>query len=232
MIKTILPAYLYQQYASTAEQVVQTPAQSGVAGYGVAGQAIAGQPIVTETTSYIQSFFTAYNNTSQTYLDNINQLNLPVYTNLIAPLLDWVATSLYGLERPSLGAGITANVLSVYDTTPYNTVPYSSSTYSNGSTIYLVNDDYYKRILTWNFYRGDGYQYNTDWLKRRVKRFLYGVNGISPNIQNTYEISVTYTSGSAITITIPNVSASPIFSSAVAAGVLSLPFQYTYTVVY
>ena len=194
MIKTILPAYLYQQYASTAEQVVQNLAQSGVAGYGVAGQAVTGQPIITEGTSYIQSFFTAYNNTSQTYLDNINQLNLPNYTELIAPLLDWVGLSLYGIERPSLGAGTTSNTLAVYNSVSYNTSPYSYTTFSEGSTIYVVNDDYYKRIITWNFYKGDGFQYSTNWLKRRVKRFLYGVNGISPNIDETYEISVTYTS--------------------------------------
>jgi len=232
MIETILPAYLYQQYEATAENVIQNPAQSGVAGYGVAGEAITGQPYITQGTSYIQSFFTAYNTTAQSYLDNLNNLNLPVYTVLSAPLLDWVGASLYGIPRPSLGAGTTANALGVYNTVAYDTTPYTSTSFSSGSTIYIVNDDYYKRIITWNFYKGDGFQYSTAWLKRRVYRFLYGVNGISPDIDQTYTISVTYTSGSAITITVPSLPASPILQSAIESAVLFLPFQYTYTVVY
>ena len=232
MIETILPAYLYQQYSSTSQTTSQNPAQSGVAGYGVAGQAIAGEPYLVETTSDIQAFFTAYNTTAQSYLDSLNTLNLPNYTQLSAPLLDWVGTSLYGIERPSLGAGTPTNNLFVYNTTPYNTSEYSQTASTTSSTNYVVTDDYYKRIITWNFYKGDGFEYTTAWLKRRVYRFLYGANGVSPKIDQTYNVSVTYTSGSAITITIPNIQISPILKSAIQCGVLFLPFQYTYTVSY
>ncbi len=181
----------------------------------------------------ITAFFTAYNNISQTYLNNINDLNLPVYTGsaIVGALLDWVAQGIYGITRPTLPVGSTFSNQGVYNTIEYDTEAYNQDIEINPNTYYTVTDDYFKRILTWNLYRGDGYQFTCDWLKRRVKRFLYGVNGVDFTIDNTYEISVTY-SGSTITITIPNLTISPIFKAAVQAGALNLPFQYTYNIIY
>ena len=199
----VLPAYLYQQYT-------QDPYSED-----------------------LQAFFTAYNNTSQAYLDNTNGLELPIYTSQSAPLLDWTALGVYGVIRPSLGSPITFSPLNVYDTVPYNTTAYSEDTENAPTGFYVVNDDTFKRILTWNFYKGDGFQYNTQWLKRRVARFLYGVDGTDiPNIDSLYNISVTYGSGETITITIPNIAIAPIFKSAIQSAALNLPFQYNYTIVY
>lgn len=204
MIPTTLPAYLYQQYSFD------------------------------ETTQYLQAFFTAYNNTSQTNLDTINNLNLPIYTNNMIEglLLDWVALGIYGLERPSLSTGREFSPLGVYDTVPYDTSAYSEDISGAAGTFYVVTDDYFKRILTWNFYKGDGFQYTTTWLKRRVARFLYGLNGTAPNIDNTYDISVVYTAPNDIEITIPSLPVSPILDAAIQDGVLNVPFQYNYTVTY
>lgn len=204
MIIQNLPAYLYQQYSFDP------------------------------TTDDLQAFFTAYNNSSQTNLDTINNLNLPIYTNPIITgvLLDWVALGIYGVQRPALSAGSGFSPLGVYDTVPLDTTAYTQNISSSPATFYTVTDDYFKRILTWNFYKGDGFQYTTNWLKRRVQRFIYGVNGTAPLIDNTYNISVTYTSGSAITIHVSNLPISPILNAGIQDGVLNVPFQYNYTITY
>jgi hypothetical protein len=199
MITQTLPAYLYQQYTQ--------------------------DPYSDE----LQAFFTAYNNTSQTYLNNTNNLNLPVYVGQYAPLLDWTVYAIYGVERPSIGTPTKFSPLGVYDTLPYNTSAYSQDFEIAPTNIYVVTDDIFKRILTWNFYKGDGFQFTNAWLKRRVVQFLYGTNGAPVPIDNTFNISVTY-SGNTITITVPNLVISPIFQSCLQSGVLQLPFQYTYVV--
>lgn len=204
MISQTLPAYLYQQYSYD------------------------------DTTQYLQAFFDAYNQQSQANLDQLNNINLPIYTNsnIQGILLDWVGQGIYGFARPTLPAGYTESALGVYNTEPYDTTAYSENITSVPSTFYTVTDDYYKRMLTWNFYKGDGFQYSTQWLKRRIKRFLYGANGISPDIDNTYEISVTYPTYKTVSIDIPNLTISPIFKAAIQAGVLYVPFEYAYTVTY
>lgn len=204
MISTTLPAYLYQQYSND------------------------------DTSQYLQAFFDAYNQQSQSNLDRLNSLDLPIYTNpnTTGVLLDWVGQGIYGFSRPTLPSGFSESGLGVYNTVAYDTTAYTQDITSSPTTFYTVTDDYYKRMLTWNLYKGDGFQYSTQWLKRRIKRFLFGLNGVSPTIENTYEISVTYPTPSTVEITIPNLPISPIFDAAIQAGVLNVPFEYTYTVNY
>lgn len=203
MLTQVLPSYLYQQYTK--------------------------DPYSED----LQAFFTAYNATSQTYLNATNSLNLPIYTIQSFPLLDWSVYGIYGVTRPSLGSPTQFSPLNVYNTVPYNTIAYNEDTENQPTNYYVVDDDIFKRIMTWNFYKGDGFQYTTTWLKRRVTRFIYGVDGTNiPNVADIYNVSVTYGSANAITITIPDLDISPIFESAVVSGVLNLPFQYNYTIVY
>jgi hypothetical protein len=140
--------------------------------------------------SDLQAFVAAYNLLAQRYLNTFNQLNLPVYTNplITGQLLDWVGQGIYGFSRPSLAAPTAFSGLGVYDTIPYDTNPYSYDIKSGAGQQYTVTDDYYKRILTWNFYKGDGFQYNTTWLKNRVARFLFGLNGAPLEIDQTYNL--------------------------------------------
>lgn len=232
MLTQIIPSYLYDQYRNedTPEAVIGP--DSAIAGIAVAGFAIAGNDAGLFSVSDLQAFVNAYNAIAQGYLDSVNSLNLPIYTLQSGAMLDWVAYGLYGSKRPSLAYGSTYTPLGVYNTEPYNVTAYSEDIKSGAITIYTVTDDYFKRILTWNFYKGDGFQFNIPWLKRRVKRFLYGLDGVSPDIQETYEISVTVTAPNFITITIPNVAASPVLAACIAEGVLNLPFQFIFTVSY
>lgn len=203
MLTQVLPAYLYQQY--TKDLYVDD----------------------------LLAFFTAYNDISQVYLNNTNELNLPIYVTQTYPLLDWTATSIYGLPRPTLSSSTEFSTLGVYDTVPYNTTAYSEDIKTSPNAYYDVTDDIYKRILTWNFYKGDGFQYTVQWLKRRIARFIYGVDGTDiPNIADLYDVSVVYNGGNEITITIPNSPIAVIFEAALLGGRLNVPFQYTYTIVY
>jgi hypothetical protein len=182
----------------------------------------------------VLAFFDAYNTSSQTNLDRINNLNLPNYTTKFGLLLDWVALGIYGIKRPvlpfagTLGSGVYNE--SIYDTTVYN-----ENVILTPSGFYETTDDIFKRIITWNFYKGDGYQFNITWLKNRVYRFLAQTNGIPAPIPNTYDISVTFGAGNAVDITIASgdlTTLAPILEAGINSGALQVPFQYNFNIIY
>ena len=180
----------------------------------------------------VQAFVQAFNQMAQQYVNTFNQLNLPIYTSntIVGPLLDWVATGLYGYPRPGLPtAGITAK--GPYNTYAYNSaIAYGGNTLGENQTFTATSDDIYKRCLTWAFYKGDGKQFNIPWLKRRIVRFLTGANGTAPDIDSTYNISITFTGAYAATITIATTTISTILKAGVVSGALQLPFQIDWTV--
>lgn len=139
-----------------------------------------------------QAFVDAYNAFAQGYVDWFNQTPLPVYTNpaIAGALLDWVALGLYGIARPALSSG-RRRVIGPYNTWAPNTLPLNVQRILGPTDVVVTSDDIFKRILTWNLYRGDGITFNIRWLKRRIMRFLIGVNGTAPNVDNTSPISVT-----------------------------------------
>lgn len=205
----------------------------------------------------------AYNQMAQEYVDWFRTLNLPIYTGLNGPLLDWVAEGLYGMIRPVLPSGVSKSI-GAYNTLPYNTFQYNGYRLIGPSNIYVTTDDVFKRIMTWNFYKGDGTVFNIRYLKRRIMRFLNGVNGTDPGVDQTYQVSVTFGVGRQVNIrilkglrtvnsgsiynnnggyntrpynsldtTFTEYSAfelAPILQAAINAGVLQLPYQFTYVV--
>ena len=182
----------------------------------------------------ISAFFDAYNTSSQTNLDRINNLNLPNYTTKFGLLLDWVALGIYGLKRPVLPFAGTVGS-GVYNESIYDTTVYNENIILTPSGFYETTDDIFKRIITWNFYKGDGYQFNIAWLKNRVYRFLAQPNGIPTPIPNTYEISVTFGTGNAVDITITSgdlTTLAPILEAGINSGALQVPFQYNFNIIY
>jgi hypothetical protein len=182
----------------------------------------------------LQAFILAYNTLAQEYLDWFNNLDLPIYTKQTGATLDWVALGLYGLIRPTLPLGDYKRYGS-YDTVPYDTLAYDAEKIVPPPSYYLTTDDIFKRIITWNFYKGDGYHFNITWLKRRIQRFLQGTNGFLPILTDTYQISVTFGSGNTVNIDIATgglTQFAAIMESAINAGALELPFQYNYNVTY
>ena len=179
----------------------------------------------------LQGFVDAQNVLAQDYLSWFVNAGLPVYTGLSGSLLDWVAAGLYGLYRPVVPTS-PDQFIGPYNTFAFNTLPFDGHKHIELPGHDLASDDMFKRYMTWQLYRGDGKAISTRWLKRRVVRFLTGVNGGAPNIDQTYGVSVSY-SGAAVTVAIfpqYNALATAVFASLVAQGLLSLPFQNTFTV--
>lgn len=181
----------------------------------------------------VTAFFSAYNEMAQEYLSAFNALTLPYWpADIISGyLLDWIAQGIYGETREKVQTSSGGVAKGTYNSIEYNTIPYAHmKNYTPGSSAYL-SDEYFKRILTWNFYKGDGLQFSTSWLKRRVARFLHGKAGVDPILQDTFDVSVTSSAGVFnITITDSGDGIATFLKTAIEQGMVKLPFIYTFNV--
>jgi len=208
----------------------------------------------------ISAFFASYNLMSQANLDDINKYQLPIYLNQSGALLDWAASSIYGIFRPSLSSG-GPRPIGPYDTFAFNADPFDGFRLINSSTNFIADDLTYQRIIQWNTFKGDGYQFSIRWLKRRVERFLRGE--IFPD--ETYEVSVSFPTDTSVLISVSEtnqiLTGGPFYNAqnfnglgaafnqvqtegsthaptalasalkaAVNSGILLLPFQYSFSV--
>lgn len=125
----------------------------------------------------LQAFVYAYNDMAQAYVDWFNEINLPIYTGLSGPLLDWVGQGVYGVMRPTLYSNQPYNV-GEFNTYALNTIGFNEGGIFNDITdVTVTDDDIYQRVITWHFYKGDGKQASAQWFRKRAVRFLYGANG-------------------------------------------------------
>jgi len=180
----------------------------------------------------IAAFFTAYNQYAQSYVNWFNALNLPIYTQgpVSGSLLDWVAEGIYGLSRPALPASMGTRNIGDVNTFTANTLPFNGYVKGLPGTYTATTDDTFRRILTWAFYKGDGKVFTPRWLKRRINRFLNGINGVDVVNDTQYNVSVYPTAFKAWTIKLANTTESQIFKAAVQTGAIELPFQISWTV--
>lgn len=180
----------------------------------------------------IQALFMAYNDLAQQYLDWFNAVNLPVYTSdtVAGDLLDWVAEGLYGISRRPL-ALLYKKYVGPFNTYPINTIAFNAQRLFTTTNTFPVTDDVFKRVITWNFYKGDGFVFSISWLKRRIVRWLIGVNGTAPPIADVSSVSVSI-SGSVVTVNIAAIAnpLAPVLVASITTGFCALPFQFTYNV--
>jgi hypothetical protein len=155
----------------------------------------------------LQGFVAAYNSMMQDIVDTFNALNLPIYTQapISGALLDWVGNGLYGYPRPALTYS-SGFVFGPYNTFVFNRPnwAYNKQYVALPSPTILANDDIYRRCITWHFYKNDGKYFGIDWLKKRVMRWLTGTNGAALNIDQTYQVSITFNPYGQLTIRIIN----------------------------
>ncbi|QGZ66262.1 hypothetical protein [Paraburkholderia acidisoli] len=177
--------------------------------------------------SSIQAFVDSYNSLAQGYLSWFNNTPLGLYTspNITGTLLDWIGQGIYGISRPVLSTQ-TTTITAGYDAFAYNTVPYNYLSYSSSGTAQTASDDIYKRMMTWNLYRGDGQMFTMGWLKNRVSRFINGANGSDYAVlDNPPSITV---SGNTFTITSFDDAVFTALQELINARLVSVPFQYNF----
>ena len=153
----------------------------------------------------IQALNSAYNTIAQSYVNFFANISLPIYTwpLITGTLLDWVGSNLYGVPRPVLPSGRTRTIGPPNTFVP-NQLPPNTRKAVGQQVYYSVSDDVYKRCITWNYYKGDGRTFTVRWLKRRIARFMFGVNGTAPPISSTYQISVSFGPGNQANIRLIN----------------------------
>lgn len=182
----------------------------------------------------IVAFSQAYNTLAQAYLDWFNQTPFGVYTSpsVTGPLLDWIGQGIYGVPRPVFSTLSTYFQGNAIGGVPLNILPVNGSRILRSGTAVTANDDYYKRVLTWNVYIGDGRTVNIMTLRKRIARFLYGVNGtdVSLSMAQNVSIEVVTSPSLSLTITVPAGMASSYFQEGFKSGILPLPFQLAATV--
>lgn len=146
----------------------------------------------------IRAFVTAYNTMAKNIYDWMRTANLPIFVGGYnsGDQLRWIARGIYGVKPPVLASGRQL-VIGEFNTCTFNTVPFNTRKVINQSSQVVVSDDLFKRIMTWNFYKGDGFYFTIPWLKRRIIRFLTGINGVDVVNDQHWSISVLFSGGGA-----------------------------------
>jgi hypothetical protein len=177
----------------------------------------------------LQAFINSQNSLAQGYLDWFNNTPLGVYTasSINGPLLDWIANGIYGIPRPVLSTQSSLRIAG-YNSAPYNTVNYNSLQYYVSGSASPASNDIYKRVMTWNLYKGDGQVFCMQWLKNRIARFVNGANGSDYPVLNA-QPSITI-SGTTFTVSASNGQIWTYLSQCIANRSLNLPFQYTFVI--
>jgi hypothetical protein len=142
----------------------------------------------------LQAFVASYNEIAQGYIDWFNNVPFGLYTspNISGALLDWFAVGIYGIHRPYLSS-IKNRFYGATDTSPTDTLATNKFLKTQSGNSVIVNDDIYKRVLTWFLYRGDGYQVTVEWLRKRIARFVYGPNGSDITLDDAQMIDISLT---------------------------------------
>lgn len=151
----------------------------------------------------LRAFVTAYNSMAQQIYTWMTSANLPIFAGgyQAGDQLRWIAYCIYGVKPPVQTSG-KRQIYGPSNTFTFNRLPFNTRKVVAKSDQIVVSDDLFKRIMTWNFYKGDGFYFTNPWLKRRIMRFLTGVDGTDiPNDQH-WIVSVVFSdAGMVITIT-------------------------------
>lgn len=177
----------------------------------------------------ISAWFDAYNSCALDYLNWFNNYPLFDYTNtsVTGDFLDWIANGVYGVYRTPIPYGDIRYKGPLNTYTP-NDITLNTRVQLSSLSSFVMTDDVFRRVITWNFYKGDGMQFSILWLKKRVMRFLGGSTDDLSNIS----VSI---SSHAVTIKIYNedVYGSTLVTyleSVISNGCVNLPFNYTFSV--
>jgi len=150
----------------------------------------------------LQAFVDAYNTLAKEIYDWMVNANLPVFIGSYnsGDQLKWIAAGIYGVSPPILISS-KQSVYGPYNTVTFNSLPFNGRKVVDQSQQIVASDDLFKRVMMWNFYKGDGFYFTIPWLKRRIIRFLTGVDGVDVVNDQHWSISVLFSdSGATISI--------------------------------
>ncbi|WP_338735441.1 hypothetical protein V8954_04010 [Klebsiella michiganensis] len=144
----------------------------------------------------LRAFFTAYNSMAQGIYDWMVNANLPIFIGEYntGDQLRWIAHGIYGVLTPVITSSEQREI-GPYNTPEFNQLAFNEYRVINQSDQVVVSDDLFKRIMTWNFYKGDGFYFSIPWIKRRILRFLLGVNGTDILNDQRWSISINFVDG-------------------------------------
>lgn len=150
----------------------------------------------------LQAFVSAYNSMAQEIYSWMVNANLPIFVGVYnsGDQLKWLARGIYGVKPPVLVSG-KQTIYGSYNAVMFNQLPFNGRQVVDQSEQVVVSGDLFKRIMTWNFYKGDGFHFTIPWLKRRIMRFLTGADGVDVINDQRWSVSVLF-SGSGASISI------------------------------
>lgn len=146
----------------------------------------------------IRAFVSAYNALAQDVYTWMLSANLPIFVGgyNAGDQLKWIAEGIYGVKKPIL-VSEKQSIYGPFNAVLFNQLPFNGRKVVKQSEQVVVSDDLFKRIMTWNFYKGDNFYFTIPWLKRRVMRFLTGVDGVDIVNDQRWSISVLFSGGGA-----------------------------------
>lgn len=145
------------------------------------------------TDADLQALVDSHNDLAQEIYDWLRTTTPPVFVgeNTVGSLLTWAVKGIYGQDRPVLVTR-REQIVGTFNNLNYNSLAYAAFRQEETVEFPVFDDDLFKRILTWNFYRGDGFNFTVSWFKRRIMRFLLGSNGHDIPNDAHYSISVIF----------------------------------------
>lgn len=187
----------------------------------------------------IQATRDAYNQEAQ-YIFNWLQTNpIADYRGdpISGPLLDFVAQGLYNMTRRVQVASTLGGVKGSFGDAAFGTSEFAGGTYQEpDSQAISLSDDQFRRAITWNIFSGDGWTFSTNWLRRRIARFIFGVDGASDiNVDDQQLISIMWTSLRTATVYVTSPASSATLTGLLLIGIsnnyLQTPIGYDIIIV-
>lgn len=178
----------------------------------------------------IIALFDAYNQIAQDYLKTFLSHSPAIYIDDVwtSGELTYLAWFLWGQRRWYSDYASSIDLEGAIDELPIDWISAGGSLPKPRQKL-LINDDTFRRIMTWNLYRGDGAQFTIPWLKKRIKRWMIGVNGYAPLFGDANEISVNI-SNKIVNISVVTTDTSLLLSlqAALYSGALNVPAGFTF----
>ncbi|QCE32955.1 hypothetical protein FAI41_04725 [Acetobacteraceae bacterium] len=180
--------------------------------------------------SDIMALFESYNQIAQDYLKTFISHCPAIYIDDFwsAGELTYLAWFLWGQRRWYSDYASSIDLEGAIDELAIDEVAAGGSVPTPRQKL-LINDDTFRRIMTWNLYRGDGPQFSIPWLKKRIKRWMIGVNGYAPLFGDANEVSV-HVSEKIVNISVVTSDTTLLLSlqAALYSGALNVPVGFTF----